>query len=65
LLVDTTGMYPHDMSRISIDARCTRAGCLEKDGVGEIRATYGVASERLVGLADPCGKAISRPREAA
>jgi hypothetical protein len=58
-------MYPPDMSRTSTDAGYALVGSLEGDGVGEISVTYEGASERLVGLADPFGKAIGRPREAA
>jgi hypothetical protein len=64
LLVDRTGLYPQDMSRIAVDARYARVGRLEGDGVGEICATHGQTSERLAALADSPRKAIGRPREA-
>ncbi|MDF2704021.1 MAG: hypothetical protein K0S10_2967 [Rubrobacteraceae bacterium] len=53
------------MSRTPMNARYARAGRLEEDEAGEITAAYEGASERLVALAHPCGKAIGGPREAA
>lgn len=65
LLEDTIGMYPPHMSRTPMDARYARVGRLEGGGVGEISASYERASEQIVGLADPFGKAIGRLTEAA